>query len=50
MNLAIFDLQVIPKLPTKLQVNGPYIQEKKRKIDFQDGHHGGHIGFSMAQF
>ena len=24
---------------------GLSVQEKKRKIDFQDGHHGGHVGF-----
>ena len=23
----------------------PLVQEKKRKIDFQDGHQGGHLGF-----
>ena len=23
------------------------VQEKKRKIDFQDGRHGGHIGFPI---
>ena len=57
--LAIFDLQVIPMLPSKFQVNRPFgsgeeaqkrflrwppwppssVQEKKRKIDFQDGRH-----------
>ena len=26
---------------------GFLVQEKKRKIDFQDGHHGGHFGFSV---
>ena len=24
------------------------VQEKKRKIDFQDGHHGGHLGFLIG--
>ena len=24
---------------------GLSVQEKKRKIDFQDGHHGGYLGF-----
>ena len=23
-------------------------QEKKQKIDFQDGHHGGHLGFPIG--
>ena len=36
MILAIFDLQVTLML---------LVQEKKQKIDFQDGHHGGHPGF-----
>ena len=27
---------------------GLSVQEKKRKIDFQDGHHGGHLGFRIA--
>ena len=26
-------------LPTKFQVNWPFSQKKKGKIDFQDGHH-----------
>ena len=43
MTLAIFDLQVTLMLHTKFGVNSP--QEKKRKIDFQDGRHGGHLGF-----
>ena len=24
------------------------VQEKKRKIDFKDGHHGGHLGFPIG--
>ena len=24
------------------------VQEKKQKIDFQDGHHGGHLGFAIG--
>ena len=27
---------------------GLLVQEKKRKIDFQDGHHGGHLGFPIG--
>ena len=27
---------------------GPSVQEKKQKIDFQDGHHGGHLGFLIG--
>ena len=45
--LAIFDLQVTPMLPTKFGVNWPLVQEKKPKIDFQDGAHGGHLGFPI---
>ena len=57
MILATFDLQVILMLPSKFGVNcflaclesiGLSVQEKKRKIDFQDGGHGGHLGFSIA--
>ena len=35
-------------LPTKFGVNWPSVQEKKRKIDFQDGPHGGHLGFPIG--
>ena len=27
---------------------GPSVQEKKRKIDFQDGRHGSHSGFPIG--
>ena len=45
--LAIFDLQVTLRLSTKFQVNGLPVQEKKWKIDFQDGLHGSHLGFPI---
>ena len=35
-------------LPTKFRVNWLSVQEKKRKIDFQDGSHGGHLGYPIA--
>ena len=38
-------------LPTKFQVNWPFDSgdsEKKRKLDFQDGRHGGHLGFPIG--
>ena len=39
--LAIFDLQLTPLLPTKLQVNWPSVQKKEKgQTDFQDGGHG----------
>ena len=47
MILAIFDLQVTQMLPSKFVV-GLSVQEKKRKIDFQDGHQGGHLGFPIG--
>ena len=31
-----------------LESIGLAVQEKKRKIDFQDGGHGGHLGFSIG--
>ena len=34
-------------LPIKFQANGLLVQ-KKRKIDFQDGHHGSHLGFPIG--
>ena len=35
-------------LPIPFQVNWPFVQEKKLKIDFQDGHRGSHLGFSIG--
>ena len=46
--LAIFDLHVTPMLPSKFGVNWPSVQEKKQKIDFQDGCHGSHLGFPIG--
>ena len=40
---AIFDLPVIPMLPTSFKSIGLWVHEKKRKIDFQ----GGHLGFPI---
>ena len=34
-------------LPTKS--TGLSVQEKKRKIDFQDGCHGGHLGYRIGK-
>ena len=34
-------------LPRKFGVNWPFVQEK-RKIDFQDGGPGGHLGFLIG--
>ena len=45
--LATFDLQVAPILPTKSRVKWPSVQ-KKCKINFQDGDHGGHFGFPIG--
>ena len=50
MILVIFDLQVTPMLPIKFQVNGLLVQEKKQKINFEDGGHGGHLGFQIGSF
>ena len=35
-------------LPTKFGVNWPLVQEKKQKIDFQDGGHGSHLEFLIV--
>ena len=31
-----------------MESTGISVQEKKRKIDFQDGGHGGHLGFPIG--
>ena len=31
-----------------LESTGFLVEEKKRKIDFQDGHHGGHLRFPIG--
>ena len=46
--LAIFDLQVTLMLPTTFESTGLSVQEKKRKIPFQDGGHGSHLGFPIG--
>ena len=49
MILPIFDLQVIPMLPSKFGVNWPFGSgEEAKKIDFEDGGHGGHLGFPIG--
>ena len=35
-------------LPTKFKSTVLSVQEKKQKIDFQDGRHGRHLGFSIG--
>ena len=34
-------------LPTKFGVNMPFCLQEKRKTDFYDGSHGGHLGFPI---
>ena len=34
-------------LPSSLESIGLSVQEKKQKIDIQDGVHGGHLGFPI---
>ena len=46
--LAIFDLQVTRSFLQTLESIGLSVQEKKPKIDFQDGCHGGHLRFSIS--
>ena len=48
MVVAIFDLQVTLMLPTKFGVNWPFGSGDEAKIDFQDGGHGGHLGFLIG--
>ena len=35
-------------LPSKLEPTVFIVQEKKRKVDFQDGGHGSHLGFPIG--
>ena len=46
-----FELILIYNSPrcylSNFESNGLSVQEKKRKIDFQYGHHGGHLGFPI---
>ena len=48
MILAIFDLQSPKCFLPSFESTGLLVQEKKRKIDFQDGGHGGHLGFPIG--
>ena len=48
MILAIFDLQVTKCFLPSFESTGLSVQEKKRKIDFQDGSHGGHLRFPIG--
>ena len=48
MILAIFELQVTQMLPTKFLVNWPFGSGEEAKIDFQDGCHGAHPGFTIS--
>ena len=53
---SYFDLQVTLMLPTKFGVNWPFgsgevakkKKKKKKKKKFQDGGHGGHLGFPIG--
>ena len=47
--LAIFDLQSCQCFLPSLESIGLSVQEKKRKIDFQDGSHDGHLGFPICK-
>ena len=35
-------------LPSKFGVNWPFGSGEEAKIDFQDGGHGGHLGFPIG--
>ena len=44
----VFDLQVTPMLPTKFRVIWPFGSRVEAKSRFQDGGHGGHLGFPIG--
>ena len=35
-------------LPTKFQINWPFVSGEEEKIDFQYGGHGGHLGYPIG--
>ena len=45
---SFFYLHVTPMPPIKFRVIWNSVHEKKIKIDFQDGHHGGQLGFPIG--
>ena len=46
-DFSCFDLLVTSMLPVKFQDIWLSFQEERRKIDFQDGGHGGYLGFPI---
>ena len=46
--VATFDLQVTPMLPTNFRVNWPFSSGEEAKNRYQDGGHGGHLGFPIG--
>ena len=47
-DFSYFDLLSPRCFLPSLESTGLSVQEKKRKIDFQDGGHGGHLGFPIG--
>ena len=47
-NLSYFRSTSHPNASYRFESNGLSVQEKKQKIDFQDGCHGGHFGFLIG--
>ena len=47
--LAIFDLRVTQCFLSSFESIGLSVQEKKRKIYFQDGCHSGHLGYPIGE-
>ena len=46
---SYLDILVTPKLSITLQDNRPFVSgEEAKKLDFQDGGHGGHLGFPIG--
>ena len=48
MILAFFNLQAPQCFLPSFKSIGLLVQEKKRNKDFQDGHHGSHLGFPIG--
>ena len=47
-NLSYFRSTSHPNASYHVESNGLSVQEKKRKIDFKDGCHSGHLGFLIG--
>ena len=48
-DFSCFNLLVTPMLPSRFKTISILFLEKKRKVDFQDSSHGGHLRFTIGK-